>query len=207
MHPIRNATSLRNFLRKTLATLAMCLTILCTTGKAQLTDSKEMIGKEVPSVLRLQGGDTLRGVWRSSEQNNLLLWECPSFLSPISFPWESIQLIQNNSSQNKNNSAPESTLNKSNNPVFCAELVTGEILSGSLLSISKEHLEIQVDNIGKLTIPIQQVQYLLRLSANDDQAVQVLDANQWEQILPATRNGRATKWYLKAGDHCDDMLP
>lgn len=205
MQPIiRNATAPRKLLHQTLAPLAMCLSTLCAIGKAQVTDSKDSIEKDPLSVLRLQGGDTLRGAWRSSDQNNLLLWECPSFLAPIKFPWESIQLIQNNSSQNKNQLEQESTLNKSSTPVFCAELVTGEVLSGSLVSISKEQLEIQVDELGKLTVPTQQVQYLLRLSASNDQAVQVLDANQWEQILPATRNGRATKWYLKAGEIATD---
>jgi len=204
MQPISNATPPRKLMHQTSALLAMCLSTICAIGNAQETDSKEKIEKETLSVLRLQGGDTLRGAWRSSDVNNLLLWECPSFLSPISFPWESIQLIQNNSSQNKTQAERESTPSNSSGPIFCAELVTGEILSGSLVSISKEQLEIQVNDLGKLTIPIQQVQYLLRLSASNDQAVQVLDANQWEQILPATRNGRATKWYLKAGEIATD---
>jgi len=154
-------------MHQTSALLAMCLSTICAIGIAQETDSKEKIENDTLSVLRLQGGDTLRGAWRSSDVNNLLLWECPSFLSPISFPWESIQLIQNNNSQNKTQAERESTPSNSSGPIFCAELVTGEILSGSLVSISKEQLEIQVNDLGKLTIPIQQVQYLLRLSASN----------------------------------------
>lgn len=151
------------------------------------------------SVLRLQGGDTYRGNWAASKNSQEMMWTCPSFLQPISFPWDSVQLVQ---IQDVAPSAqPEAPL--ASNP-FCAELRTGEIVSGQLVSIQSDRVELDVPQIGKVTLPIDQLRYLLRIIPGGSEAVQVLSAQDWEQVLPATRNGRATKWYLKAGEISTD---
>jgi thiol-disulfide isomerase/thioredoxin len=87
---------------------------------------------------------------------------------------------------------------------FCAELTTGEIVSGQLISIQPDRIELDVQQIGKVSIPTKELRYLLRLIPGGSEAVQVLSAQDWEQVLPATRNGRATKWYLKAGEISTD---
>jgi thiol-disulfide isomerase/thioredoxin len=87
---------------------------------------------------------------------------------------------------------------------FCAELTTGEIVSGQLISIQSDRIELDVQQIGKVSIPTKELRYLLRLIPGGSEAVQVLSAQDWEQVLPATRNGRATKWYLKAGEISTD---
>ena len=178
---------------------------LCTAAFAQTTQEKSTL-----SVLRLQGGDTYRGTWVQNEQANSVLWNSPSFLAPIPFPWDSIQLIQNTSSQNQSTNEPtqppESTQppDATNNQLFYAELDTGEVVSGNLVAISNETIELDVQDLGKLQLPRSQLRYLIRILTKDNQAVQVLDAKEWEQVLPATRNGRATKWYLKAGEIATD---
>lgn len=172
---------------------------LCTTSFPQTTQEKSPL-----SVLRLQGGDTYRGTWVHNEQANSVLWQSPSFLAPIHFPWDSIQLIQNTSSQNQTTNEATPTPEETKNQLFYAELDNGEVLSGNLIAISNEAIELDVQGIGKLQLPRSQLRYLIRILTKDNQAVQVLDAKEWEQVLPATRNGRATKWYLKAGEIATD---
>ncbi|MFM8399960.1 MAG: hypothetical protein ACKOAH_19205, partial [Pirellula sp.] len=53
------------------------------------------------SVLRLQGGDTYRGSMVGSKTPQELSWNCPSFLDPIVFPWDSVQLVQMQESSEK----------------------------------------------------------------------------------------------------------
>ncbi|MFM7516964.1 MAG: TlpA family protein disulfide reductase [Pirellula sp.] len=151
------------------------------------------------SVLRLQGGDTYRGSMVGSKTPQELSWNCPSFLKPITFPWDSLQLVQMQESSEKTEPA-----NSLGEHPFCAELTTGEIVSGQLVSIEPDRIELDVPQIGKVSIPTKDLRYLLRLIPGGSEAVQVLSAQDWEQVLPATRNGRATKWYLKAGEISTD---
>lgn len=155
--------------------------------------------RSTTSVLRLQGGDTYRGSIAGSTSAKELSWNCPSFLKPIAFPWDSVQLVQMQESSEKTEPA-----NSLGEHPFCAELTTGEIVSGQLISIQPDRIELDVQQIGKVSIPTKELRYLLRLIPGGSEAVQVLSAQDWEQVLPATRNGRATKWYLKAGEISTD---
>lgn len=155
--------------------------------------------RSTTSVLRLQGGDTYRGSIAGSTSPKELSWNCPSFLKPIAFPWDSVQLVQMQESGEKTEPA-----NSLGEHPFCAELTTGEIVSGQLISIQSDRIELDVQQIGKVSIPTKELRYLLRLIPGGSEAVQVLSAQDWEQVLPATRNGRATKWYLKAGEISTD---
>lgn len=172
---------------------------LCTSTSAQSNPEKSPL-----SVLRLQGGDTYRGTWVQNEQTNAVLWSSPSFLAPVPFPWDSIQLIQIAGSQNQTKNEQSTPTQEQNDQLFYAELDNGEVLSGNLISISNEAIELDVLGLGKIQLPRNQLRYLIRILTKDNQAVQVLDAKEWEQVLPATRNGRATKWYLKAGEIATD---
>jgi thiol-disulfide isomerase/thioredoxin len=185
-----------------LASIASCLVACClpTQGYAQQTSDSL-------SVLRIQGGDTYRGNLAPSDNPQHLLWNCPSFLQPIAFPWDAIQLVQvqdpsgEQSSQQPGDQAQSTPLGK--NP-FCAELKTGEVVSGELLSIQPDRIELDVPQIGKVSLATENLRYLLRIIPGGSQGVEVLSAKDWEQVLPATRNGRATKWYLKAGEISTD---
>jgi len=151
------------------------------------------------SVLRLQGGDTYRGSLQGSSKGQELLWKCPSFLEPIAFPWDSVELVQSQEGAG----STESNLPLGKHP-FCVELKTGETISGELVSIQADRIELDVPQIGKVQLATEQIRYLLRIIPGGSEAVEVLGAQDWEQVLPATRNGRATKWYLKAGEISTD---
>lgn len=151
------------------------------------------------SVLRLQGGDTYRGAIQGSSKAGELLWSCPSFLEPVAFPWDAVELVQVQEGAEK--ATPGFELGK--HP-FCAELKTGEVISGELVSIQPDRIELDVPQVGKIQLATDQLRYLLRIVPVGSEAVEVLSAQGWEQVLPATRNGRATKWYLKAGEISTD---
>jgi thiol-disulfide isomerase/thioredoxin len=168
-----------------------------------LTSFLPNFAQEPPSlssnVLRLQGGDTYRGVIAPSKNSQEITWACPSFLEPICFPWDAVQLVQiQETADPAASSAPLGA-----NP-FCAELKTGEMISGDLVSIRADQVQIDVPGVGLISLPTDQLRYLLRIIPGGSESVQVLGAQEWEQVLPATRNGRATKWYLKAGEISTD---
>ena len=183
----------------------LCLLVACPVDQVdaqQQADAQQADAKQADdslSVLRIQGGDTYRGKLAASQNPQQLLWNCPSFLEPIAFPWDALQLVQvQDSSGDPTESNP---LGK--NP-FCAELKTGEVVSGELVSIQPDRIELDVPQLGKVSLATENLRYLLRIIPGGSQAVEVLSAQDWEQVLPATRNGRATKWYLKAGEISTD---
>ena len=183
----------------------LCLLVACPVDQVeaqQQVDAQQAGAQQSSnslSVLRIQGGDTYRGKLAASQNPQQLLWNCPSFLEPIAFPWDALQLVQvQDASGDPTQSNP---LGK--NP-FCAELKTGEVVSGELVSIQPDRIELDVPQVGKVSLATENLRYLLRIIPGGSQAVEVLSAQDWEQVLPATRNGRATKWYLKAGEISTD---
>lgn len=153
----------------------------------------------LPSVLRLQGGDTYRGTPSVGKDPKEILWNSPSFLEPIRFPWDAVQLVQIQGQADE----AQADMALGNHP-FCAELKTGEVVSGQLVSIQPDRIELDVPKVGRVSLATEKLRYLLRIIPGGSESVQVLGAQDWEQILPATRNGRATKWYLKAGEISTD---
>ena len=78
----------------------LCLLVACPVDQVdaqQQADAQQADAKQADdslSVLRIQGGDTYRGKLAASQNPQQLLWNCPSFLEPIAFPWDALQLVQ-----------------------------------------------------------------------------------------------------------------
>ena len=199
LFPVGAFGSLCAFGSRGLRGVLFCLLASCLFEQADAQQADAKQADDSLSVLRIQGGDTYRGKLAPSQNPQQLLWNCPSFLEPIAFPWDALQLVQvQDSSGDPTESSP---LGK--NP-FCAELKTGEVVSGELVSIQPDRIELEVPQVGKVSLATEKLRYLLRIIPGGSQAVEVLSAQDWEQVLPATRNGRATKWYLKAGEISTD---
>ena len=199
LFPVGAFGSLCAFGSRGLRGVLFCLLASCLFEQADAQQADAKQADDSLSVLRIQGGDTYRGKLAPSQNPQQLLWNCPSFLEPIAFPWDALQLVQvQDSSGDPTESSP---LGK--NP-FCAELKTGEVVSGELVSIQPDRIELEVPQVGKVSLATENLRYLLRIIPGGSQAVEVLSAQDWEQVLPATRNGRATKWYLKAGEISTD---
>jgi len=199
LFPVGAFGSLCAFGSRGLRGVLFCLLASCLFEQADAQQADAKQADDSLSVLRIQGGDTYRGKLSPSQNPQQLLWNCPSFLEPIAFPWDALQLVQvQDSSGDPTESSP---LGK--NP-FCAELKTGEVVSGELVSIQPDRIELEVPQVGKVSLATENLRYLLRIIPGGSQAVEVLSAQDWEQVLPATRNGRATKWYLKAGEISTD---
>ncbi|MCE2785881.1 MAG: TlpA family protein disulfide reductase [Pirellula sp.] len=199
LFPVGAFGSLCAFGSRGLRGVLFCLLASCLFEQADAQQADAKQADDSLSVLRIQGGDTYRGKLAPSQNPQQLLWNCPSFLEPIAFPWDALQLVQvQDSSGEPTESSP---LGK--NP-FCAELKTGQVVSGELVSIQPDRIELEVPQVGKVSLATENLRYLLRIIPGGSQAVEVLSAQDWEQVLPATRNGRATKWYLKAGEISTD---
>jgi len=199
LFPVGAFGSLCAFGSRGLRGVLFCLLASCLFEQADAQQADAKQADDSLSVLRIQGGDTYRGKLAPSQNPQQLLWNCPSFLEPIAFPWDALQLVQvQDSSGDPTESSP---LGK--NP-FCAELKTGQVVSGELVSIQPDRIELEVPQVGKVSLATENLRYLLRIIPGGSQAVEVLSAQDWEQVLPATRNGRATKWYLKAGEISTD---
>ena len=199
LFPVGAFGSLCAFGSRGLRGVLFCLLASCLFEQADAQQADAKQADDSLSVLRIQGGDTYRGKLSPSQNPQQLLWNCPSFLEPIAFPWDALQLVQvQDSSGDPTESSP---LGK--NP-FCAELKTGQVVSGELVSIQPDRIELEVPQVGKVSLATENLRYLLRIIPGGSQAVEVLSAQDWEQVLPATRNGRATKWYLKAGEISTD---
>ena len=146
-------------------------------------------------LLRLVGGDMLRGNVQSSDAPDAISWLSPTFLSPSVFPWPAIELLDL-----ENTHSPEPLEDNT----FCAELQNGEAISGRLISIDRETLVMEIPSLGQKSIETRFVRNLIRLSRSAADSTQVFQSADWEQVLPAPKNGKATKWYLKAGEISTD---
>ncbi|MBM3967531.1 MAG: hypothetical protein FJ308_21115, partial [Planctomycetes bacterium] len=146
-------------------------------------------------LLRLAGGDMLRGNVHSSDTPDAISWLSPTFLSPAVFPWSSIELLDL-----ENTHAP----NPLEENTFCAELQNGDAVSGRLISIDQQTAVLDIPNLGEKPIETRMLRNLIRLSRSAADSTQVFQSSDWEQVLPAPKNGKATKWYLKAGEISTD---
>jgi len=146
-------------------------------------------------LLRLSGGDMLRGDVKASDAPDAISWSSPTFLSPVVFPWSAIELLDL-----ENTHSPEPLAENT----FCAELHNGEAFSGRLISIDQENLVMEVLSLGEKKIETRLLRNLIRLSRSAADSTQVFQSTDWEQVLPAPKNGKATKWYLKAGEISTD---
>lgn len=146
-------------------------------------------------LLRLVGGDMLRGNVQSSDVTDAISWLSPTFLSPSVFPWPAIELLDL-----ENTHSPEPLEENT----FCAELQNGEAFSGRLISIDQDAVVMDISSLGEKTIETRILRNLIRLSRSAADSTQVFQSADWEQVLPAPKNGRATKWYLKAGEISTD---
>jgi thiol-disulfide isomerase/thioredoxin len=146
-------------------------------------------------TLRSVAGDTYRGSVAVASQPDRVAWNSPSFLKPLEVPWSAVDRLEFPSARSVA-TLPENT--------FCVEFYSGHALSGQLLGLDGKQLRIDVPGLGVRTIPIANVRHLLRINAEPQGSLQVLQADAWQQVLPAPKNLKATKWFLKAGEISTD---
>ncbi|MFN7731080.1 MAG: hypothetical protein ACK5OB_04205, partial [Pirellula sp.] len=178
----------------------LCIAISIDSGRDCLAQSPESAPSPASqvasalspsSLLRTTTGDIYRGSFDAQRDGDQIAWRSPSFTQPILFPWSNVEAIETHSTD-----SPDSTSSNQ----FCAELRDGSMLSGQLLALTSESLTLDIPSVGTKEIPIASVRNLLKLRPIGDGSTQSLASDAWEQILPASKNGRATKWFLKAGE-------
>lgn len=110
------------------------------------------------SVLHLTNGGFVPGEIRSSDSANILRWQSPLFVQPFDFTLDGVNAVHY--------SVP-STLPKPNGE-FCFELAAGDVLFGSLLSLTDEHAVIDADRLGKLNVRRDRIQRIYRWRGGAD---------------------------------------
>lgn len=153
-----------------------------------------------PWTLRVRDGDIYRGQIQPAESRNHLRWKSPSFSNCVDFDWNMVERIE----RTRLASGSSSTMQQLTGNLFCVEFHNGICLSGELRSLNGSSLLMSCMGLGDVEIPVERVRSLLRIGATSLDAVQVFNPGQWEQVLPAPKNGRATKWFLKAGEIATD---
>jgi thiol-disulfide isomerase/thioredoxin len=151
-------------------------------------------------TLRVESGDLYRGTVALSKSDEGLRWDCPSFGEPLEFPWKVVQSIE----RNRGEPTTGSSVDAVNEGLFTVEQHSGVTLSGEILGIDPENVTMQVTGFGKQIVPLSEVRNILRIFSASNTPVQVMQAEDWQQVLPAPKNGRATKWFLKAGEIATD---
>lgn len=148
-------------------------------------------------TLRIDGGDIYRGEIGPAKSAETIRWVSPSFLEPLEFPWSAVRKIEKHGASQISDT-PE------NEYLFAVEQHSGVTLSGVIQSIDAEKVTVNAMGLGETSIPLSAVKNILRLFSASRQPVQVLDAENWDQALPSPKNGKATKWFLKAGEIATD---
>lgn len=191
-----NRSSVKQLVRLVLSNTAILLASFpCETGMAE---DKSI--KSAGWTLRVENGDVYRGEIAKVEPNDGIAWDCQSFANPIHFPWSAVHAIE----RNQSTKASDPILQNEGEQIFAVEQHSGVTISGRLLAIDAHNIRMQVMGMGEQTVPLSDVKNILRIFSSSPQPVQVLQAEDWEQVLPAPKNGKATKWFLKAGEISTD---
>lgn len=110
------------------------------------------LAAEEPSVLHLTNNSFVPGEIQNSGEGGVVRWQSPLFVKPFEFAWNGINAVHY---------AVPTTLPKPTGE-YCFELTAGDVLFGSLLSLSEEDAEIQVEKIGTLHVKRGRIQRIYR---------------------------------------------
>lgn len=162
--------------------------------------AEDSIAKAPAWTLRIENGDIYRGEVALPQTRDALGWNCPSFILPLAFPWTEIHSIEKN--RTLNGTLPAATDAEGN--LFAMEQHSGLALSGDIVAVENGKIRMQIAGMGEQIIPLSEIKNILRIFSASNDPVQVMQAQDWEQVLPAPKNGKATKWFLKAGEISTD---
>jgi thiol-disulfide isomerase/thioredoxin len=151
-------------------------------------------------ILRMDNGDIYRGEFASLPSQEGFGWHSPSFLRPLRFPWNSIHGIE----KYRHSNMPPNDSADDGDRLFTVEQHSGISVSGEIVAIDAAQIHMRIDGLGVHTIPTSDVKNILRIYSAAREQDQVMQAENWEQVLPAPKNGKATKWFLKAGEISTD---
>jgi thiol-disulfide isomerase/thioredoxin len=174
--------------------------IACSFFLATIAEASDSNDNQPAWTMRVKNGDVYRGLVGTASSFDSVSWECPSFASPLVFPWSAIESIEKNQSIR----GARSDENGESSKLFAVELHSGVTLSGKMVSIDQDRIQLQVTGMDLQTLPLAEIKNVLRIFSASNEPVQVMQAEDWQQVLPAPKNGKATKWFLKAGEIATD---
>ncbi|MDP0489769.1 MAG: hypothetical protein Q7Q71_01815 [Verrucomicrobiota bacterium JB023] len=142
--------------------------------------------------LRFENGDTLHGTYLGIDEGPLLQWQSPEATDTIAFEVDQIRKLMLMEGQGRQPISSGGTV----------ELVNGDVLPGSIISVGEDSVSLQTDYAGLLTIPRDAVSSLApNLPGGPPLYAGPFNSERW-QILPepdASEDEEEADWALAGG--------
>ncbi len=135
-------------------------------------------GAETPataSTLRLANGDHVAGELMDCDRPDILRWQGSAFAAPFDFDWKGVSVVH----------FPPPAERPKPTGEYCIELAGGDLLFGSLVGLSSEEAELEVQRFGLVHIQRPNIRRMLRWSDGAD--LVYLGPNglsEWDKPIP-----------------------
>lgn len=187
-----------------LHSLALVFLLNCFAIRGQAADDTHGIAGSEPDSslgsLQLIGGDLYRGTFgetTKAEGSGVLAWHCPAFQSDIVVPWSMVERISQPLAKQHE---MEANSGSSNNNLFIVELQSGESLSGEIIQLDEQMMELDCKRFGKQRIAVDSVRSVLRSSPmTDSDSGSTLRNLDWKQSMPVIQVGGRGNWFENLG--------
>ncbi|MFN8741250.1 MAG: TlpA family protein disulfide reductase [Pirellula sp.] len=152
------------------------------------------------ATLRLNDGDIFQGdfykheIQRDSTSDNtaFLLWKCNAFLEPMVVPWNVVDSISQNLTNEKVKEIDETQL-------YVVEFENGESISGRIEQLDERTIKLTSNRYAPTQIDLDRIRAILRVHHSSYEGVGRLSVNEWKQVLPAKKKDVPDTWLSKAG--------
>jgi thiol-disulfide isomerase/thioredoxin len=138
-------------MRRALLIIAWC-TGICASCPAEDRDASDQ-----GAVLNLANGSFVPGRLLESKDPKLLRWRSPFFTRPLEFPLKAVKAVRSKST------APQPQVLGE----YCFEVANDDILTGNLLALSDDELEIESVRTGRVHLRRDQVRRIYRSAGPD----------------------------------------
>lgn len=195
----------RRWLKLSLPTaLTVCtLAWLASVGFAQIEPNKSSASSVRQGTLRLVGGDVLKGTLEkldaSGRSETGLLWNCPTFTSPVEVPWEKVESITVDRPSLQSDTPTTSVPAIGDSPRFVAEFWSGGCVTGEIESIDERSIRLKSKRFGNQEIPLSSVRTLLRVVDGPAKEAGTLPPESWKQTIPKADNEADQRWNIRVG--------
>lgn len=168
--------------------------------------SYAQINEETPKslgTLRLVGGDVLKGGFDNSGASGSsergLLWNCPSFATPVAVPWEKVESIAVDRPLTPVDSTSSSEGEREDAPRFVVEFWAGGCVTGEVESMDERTLRLKSNRFGSQDIPFTSIRTLLRVVDGPSKEAGMIPPESWTQTIPRSESESDQRWDVRVG--------
>jgi thiol-disulfide isomerase/thioredoxin len=152
------------------------------------------------ATLRLNDGDIFQGdfytqeIQKDSTSDNaaFLHWKCNAFLEPMVVPWNAVDSISQNLTNEQVKEIDETQL-------YVVEFENGESISGRIEQLDDRTIKLTSNRYAPTEIDLDRIRAILRVHHSSYEGVGRLSVNEWKQVLPVKKKEVPDTWLSKAG--------